>query len=138
MGTISNKTISELLKKTWQSTPSAEEDSYVERNLYRLYGIKVSELTTEDIRFLINQGVLLEILIPQAFRILEKDLFAEGDFYAGDLLNAVMEVEELFWTHHPDILTTLLRILRSNMDKIKEYDGPRSVRRNIEKFIDRK
>lgn len=61
----------------------------------------VDQLGIEDLRVLIAQRVGLEVLVPLALTRLENDPLAEGDFYPGDLLVAVLRVHQGYWRSHP-------------------------------------
>ena len=41
-----------------------------------------------------------DILNPLAIEVLQENPFAEGDYYRGDLLSVVMQVEPGFWQTH--------------------------------------
>jgi len=52
---------------------------------------------------MIGQRIALDHLVPRAIEILEVDPLAEGDFYPGDLLAAVLrEPDRSYWQLHPD------------------------------------
>ena len=40
-------------------------------------------------------------LVPLALRVLAGDPLAEGDFYPGDLLAALLRLDAAYWTDHP-------------------------------------
>jgi CDI immunity proteins len=61
----------------------------------------VVQLGIEDLRVLIAQQVGLDVLVPLALARLEADPLAEGDFYPGDLLVAVLRVPASYWRSHP-------------------------------------
>ena len=62
----------------------------------------VGSLDVEGLRVLIGQHVGLETLLPLALERLEEDPLAEGDFYPGDLLAAVLRVPESYWMARPE------------------------------------
>ena len=62
----------------------------------------VAGLDVEGLRVLIGQKVGLEPLMPLALDRLEQDPLAEGDFYPGDLLVAVLRVPRDYWQAHAD------------------------------------
>lgn len=135
MQRILNKSISQLLKQEWVDSPPTPDDSFIKRNLFRLYHKKLNELDIEDLRFLINQEILLEILIPIALEQLQLNVLAEGDFYKGDLLNAVLSVTNAFWNNNIPMKEILKKILLDNKEFIETSRCPRKVIRNIENFL---
>lgn len=67
-----------------------EWPSHLVTTLHRLRSKPVNQFTTEDLRIVIGQELSLEILMPVAIEVLEKDPFADGDFFRGDLLLNVL------------------------------------------------
>ena len=61
----------------------------------------IDKLGIEDLRVLIAQQEGLDVLLPLALDRLEQDPLAEGDFYPGDLLVAVMRVPPAYWQSRP-------------------------------------
>ena len=117
-----NKTISQLLHHEWVGPTPTHDDSFIQQNLYRLYHTKVADLDIEDVRFLINQEILLDDMMPIALGYLRMNILAEGDFYEGDLLNAVLSVSNK-------------NIINENLGVIESSDIPRKVIRNTENFL---
>lgn len=52
---------------------------------------------------MIGQNFSLEYLVPLAIEHLQRDPFAAGDFYEGDLLASVLRVKSSFWQQRPDL-----------------------------------
>ena len=50
---------------------------------------------------MIGQNIGLEYLLPLALESLEDNLFTQGDLYAGDLLDMVLNVKAEFWRSNP-------------------------------------
>lgn len=71
--------------------------SYLEQTYSRLRKKPIEEFSTEDLRLMIGQDSGLPYIIPLALEVLGQNLFAEGDYYPGDLLNAVLQIEATFW-----------------------------------------
>ncbi|MFI5895349.1 contact-dependent growth inhibition system immunity protein [Actinoplanes sp. NPDC051513] len=67
----------------------------------RLRRRPVRTLGVEDLRVLAGQAVGLAVVVPLALDILERDPLAEGDFYPGDLLSAVLRAPADYWRAHP-------------------------------------
>jgi hypothetical protein len=53
---------------------------------------------------MIGQNIGLRHLLPRAVAVLEANPFAEGDYFPGDLLNAVLHCDRRVWLHEPDLL----------------------------------
>jgi CDI immunity proteins len=61
-----------------------------------------ANFTVEDLRITLGQKFGMEHLTPLALDRLEADPFAQGDFYPGDLLGAVMAIPREYWLTHPN------------------------------------
>jgi CDI immunity proteins len=86
------------------------------REAHQLRRKPVRELTAGDLRLLLSQQVGVEVLARQAVGVLREDPLAEGDYYPGDLLVAVMGLPPSYWEAHPDQLTATQQIARSVED----------------------
>ncbi len=76
--------------------------------VYELRGKPINQFETEDLRLLINQDEALDLLIPIALEKLKENLFAEGDFYPGDLLNSILTSKKDFWNSNPTLKMELI------------------------------
>lgn len=70
--------------------------------LAALATLNIAQLSSEDLRQLISQGVALDLLVPRALSILEQTPLIRADLFAGDLLEAVKTVPFEFWDQRPD------------------------------------
>jgi hypothetical protein len=94
------KTLTELEGKEWGPP---DFDSHLVTTMYQLRHKPLEHFTIEDLRIAIGQNTTLEWLLPIAIERLQDDPFAEGDFYRGDLLNAVLRVEPQVWLKYPEL-----------------------------------
>ncbi|RKR81542.1 hypothetical protein BDD43_1689 [Mucilaginibacter gracilis] len=83
------------MRRPWGN--SIEASTSLIKRCIDLSRIPISDFSVEDLRLMIGQQEGLRYLIPVAIEILSYDLFAEGDFYPGDLLNSVLDVDFEFW-----------------------------------------
>ena len=111
------KTI-ESLEKNKRSTP--DFDSFLITRCHELKKVPLNHFTTEDLRMMISQQLGLDYLIPLALETLEKDLFAKGDFYEGDLLQSVLNVESRFWINNKSLWLSYNNIIKSKRDEIEK------------------
>ena len=93
------KSLQELERHDWGEP---RFDSYLVTNCHRLRRKPLSEFTVEDLRIMIGQAISLPILIPLAIERLEVEPLAQGDLFDGDLLAAVLRMDDSFWDSHPD------------------------------------
>lgn len=91
-------TLTQLERDDWGAPPY---DSHVVTECHRLRHVPLRDLTVENLRLLIGQGMSLTYLVPLALEHLFRDPRVEGDLYPGDLLKAVQGVAEDFWAAHP-------------------------------------
>ena len=73
------------------------------RRCHALRSKPIDEFTVEDLRLMIQQQIGLRYLVPIALQHLREDPLAEGDFYPGDLLAAILRVTGDFWQQKPDL-----------------------------------
>src|SRR3954465_15505893 len=88
------KTLENLEKDYWNNPAY---DSHLVRRCHELRKLPLGKFTTEDVRIMIGQQISLDYLIPSALEVLTIDLFAEGDFFEGDLLKNVLAIKTDFW-----------------------------------------
>lgn len=108
----------------------ANDATALDSQVRALYKKAVKELTVEDLRLMIGQGVGLEYLIPLATDLLSENPFVEGDYYPGDLLSAVMNVKDDFWVSHQnlywiisEIVAGLPPVMRELIDLIARFEA---------------
>jgi hypothetical protein len=112
-----NKTLENLEKVEW---PHFDSDSRLIRRTKELRKIPLNTFTTEDLRIMIGQQIGLDYLIPLALETLKENLFAEGDFYEGDLLKNVLDVKAEFWNNNKPYWLTLHNLIKDRMGELAE------------------
>jgi len=111
-----NKTIENLEKDKW---PTVDFDSHLVKRTQELQKIPISTFSNEDLRIMIGQQIGLDYLIPIAIEILTENLWAEADFYEGDILNTVLKIDTEFWDNNKIYWLTLHDLIKNRMDEIK-------------------
>ena len=82
----------------------------------------IGALDAEGLRLLISQQIGLDALVPLALDHVERDPLAEGDFYPGDLLDALMRrVPESYWQAHED-QRAQVRTVAEALDPAETFD----------------
>ena len=112
-----NKTLENLEKR---NVDKPNCDGYLVRRCIELYKIPLEEFTTEDLRIMIGQQIGLVYLIPLAIDILKQDLFAEGDYFEGDLLKNVLLIDTIFWDNNEEYWQTLNELIKDRRHEIIE------------------
>jgi hypothetical protein len=110
-----------------------EFDSYLVSTCHRLRKKPVDEFTTEDFRIMINQGISLAHLVPQAIDLLEREPLAQGDYYPGDLLASVVRAES-FLSASPDDLGRLVSVVERALQQVSDADE--ELRRELSDFLE--
>ncbi len=126
-----SKTLSQLLGPLTNDTT---DQSALVTTCLTLYEKPLKDFTVENLRVMIGQSIGLEFLIPLAVELLQENPFAEGDYYPGDLLSAVVKVEPSFWQTHQDfywsvseIIAGLPSLMRDLTDAINRFDALRPL-----------
>jgi hypothetical protein len=114
-----DKTLEDLDGEIWGEP---NYNSSLVTTCYRLRRVPLRDFTVEDLRLMIGQEIGLEYLIPIALARLEKMPFAEGDFYPGDLLSNVMDVNRGFWKQHPKLRQKLKSIVERAINQLNALD----------------
>ncbi len=111
------KSLLNLEKISDHSIP--EDTSRLVRRCNELLRFPLNEFTIEDLRLMIGQQFSLVYLIPLAIEKLNDDLFAEGDFYPGDLLAIVLKIDPIFWKENQEIWIGLNKLISNRKDEIE-------------------
>nr|WP_294941358.1 contact-dependent growth inhibition system immunity protein [uncultured Mucilaginibacter sp.] len=113
------KTLENLEKKVWPSEPAY--GSHLVTRVIALRGIPLNEFSIEDMRIMIGQEFGLDYLVPLAIETLSVNLFAEGDFYEGDLLQNLLRVNTGFWKENSQYWATVNNLISTNISSLEEY-----------------
>ncbi|MCB0735787.1 MAG: hypothetical protein H6608_11870 [Flavobacteriales bacterium] len=117
--TVRSKTLEELEQDFW-GEPGY--DSYLVTTCHALRKKPLNQFDTEDLRIMIGQNISLVHLIPIALEQLTKDILAEGDFYPGDLLKAILSSEATFWLNHPNHSQALQHLIHTQHEVLLQED----------------
>lgn len=120
-----SKTLSDLLQEEWRDE-IPYDDSSVVQHMYYLYHTQTQRWTVEDYRSLLYQeaalGTIFPIILPKVFEILQYDIKVSGDFYDGDLLNSVLQINADFWEQHKDLYNTACMLIKNNMEELSKME----------------
>ena len=95
---VERRTLDELDPPAWAA--ATPDDTNLVRRCHELRQTPLDEFEVEDYRIMIGQQIALPTLVPRAINILQADPLAEGDFYPGDLLKAVLGIDKPYWHAH--------------------------------------
>lgn len=108
-GDLMRRSLEELEEDRWGDAPDGATD--LMQRAHRLRTVPIGALQVEDLRLLIGQRIGLGTLVPLALGLLRDRPLLEGDFYPGDLLDAVRRVPHAWWLEHPSDRALLDEIL---------------------------
>jgi hypothetical protein len=111
---VTGQSLEQIDGKPWGDPPA--HATRLVAAVHRLRQVPIGRLDTEGLRLLIGQHEGLEVLVPLAVERLEADPLAEGDYYPGDLLAAVLAVPTDYWQLQPGPRARLLAILEAVTD----------------------
>jgi hypothetical protein len=100
MTSNTDQTLDEIEGRGWGDVPAAA--SRLVRTVHALRRKPIGQFGVEELRVLLSQQVSSDILVPHALDALERSPFAEGDYYPGDLLVAVLKLPGDYWEQHSD------------------------------------
>jgi hypothetical protein len=101
------RSLEDLDGERWGDAPLGATRLVTE--VHRLRRKPVGELSVEDLRLLIRQGIALQLLVPLALECLREEPLVAGDLYEGDLLSTVLRVDGGFWRRNADLADELGR-----------------------------
>ena len=111
------KSIEQLENDFW--TEPVEFTSGLVVNCHKYRKIPIDELTIEQLRLLISQKIGLKYIVELGINELDKNVLAEGDFYEGDLLMAISNVQPEFWNENKTEFWNFKNIVERNSELIK-------------------
>lgn len=135
-----SQTLSDMLHEEWRYE-IPYDDSSVVQHMYYLHHTQARRWTVEDYRSLLYQeaalGTIFPIILPKVFEILDYNIKADGGFYEGDLLDAVLGISPDFWKEHQELYDTACRLIRNNMETLSktEYSTDKELLENATAFL---
>ena len=131
---MSRPSLDVLDPPAWGAAP--EGATGLMRRCHALRSTPIDELTVEGLRLMIQQQIGLRYLVPIALQRLRQDPLAEGDFYPGDLLAALLRVAGDFWQQRPELYRELRNVLDAlTHDRTADVDP--AVQETIAEFTRR-
>lgn len=97
--------------------------SSIQQRTYKLFTVKLSKYTLDDIRFMIGQEVGLSYTIPIAIEELEKDLIIETSYYKGDLLKIILLVNSEYWLNNQILKNKITNLILTKYDELNCLDN---------------
>ena len=114
-----SKTLESLEKDIWGEP---EYESYLITTCHRLRKKQLKDFDIEDLRIMIGQNIGLKFLIPLAIDRLKENILAEGAFYEGDLLKAVLTSDANYWKEYKDYWEKTIDLFNDNIETLNNAD----------------
>ena len=89
-----------------------EFSSHLVTTCHQLRQKPLCEFTAEDLRLMIGQSLSLPILVPLALDHLNGQPMAEGDFFPGDLLKNMLQLDGDLYKTNPQHTKRLIAITK--------------------------
>ncbi len=128
---ILEQSLNQLEKKAPDENLPDEISSLMEREI-ELAKKPLKDFTPENLRFMIQQKLGWKYLIPMAIEVLVENPFISGDFYEGDLLEAVVSADKEFWENNADLWYQVEEIIYNAELIIETFQ--QTILPEIEKF----
>lgn len=132
-------TLKKYIGKWKAEIPKEDISSSIQIRTYELYHKKIENYDLDDVRFMIVQKVGLKFLVPIALQYLREDILLEAMYYEGDLLSAVLSLENFFWKKNLKLFSETYQILLSNKQVFDElnlsYESDRKLKKLCDNFL---
>lgn len=114
------QTLEQLENEIW---PPIYDATFLILTCHALRKKPLFEFDVEDLRLMIGQNVGWKYLIPLALEKLDENILAEGHFYPGDLFEAVLDSEIIYWMND-DEKVKRLKVIAENNIRILKNESP--------------
>src|SRR3569833_3127639 len=117
-------TLEQIEDRHWGNPPA--DATRLIKTVYELRHKPLGIMHTEDLRVLLLQQESVDALVPVALTHLEQNPLAEGDFYPGDLLTAVLKIPQTYWQQHPDQRRRASSVIETveALGNLDDHDAP--------------
>jgi hypothetical protein len=109
--------------------PAPPDATRLIRRRHELRTKPLIDFTDNDLRFMIDQGVTVDRLVPLALERLRPDALAQGDPWSGNLLASVLRVNAAYWERSPDPDVSLRNIT-------EDFEGKFELETELRELID--
>lgn len=131
MKPIASQTLEELENERWTDSP---EDSFLMSRCTALRRKPIGDFEIEDLRIMIGQNIGLRHLVPLAVERLERDIFAAGDLYRGDLLGVVLRADRAYWMQFPSELARAQKLAIRAIEQLPRLRTTDEIRLELERL----
>jgi CDI immunity proteins len=108
-------TLEQLENDFWKEN---EYESSLVKRCHALRKVVLNKFSIDDLRVMIGQEIGLKYLVPIALEKLEINLFAEGNYYEGDLLKQLLEINTAFWDENKEHYLSFYALIKDRRSEI--------------------
>jgi hypothetical protein len=130
---MSEPTIESIEQDGWPGLDEGATD--LVRRVHALRRTPVADLSPDDLRVLLGQRVGVAVVLPIALERVAADPLLEGDYYPGDVLNALLGLGREFWGEHPVERARLVDVIGSLDRTDPSFPAGTDLATRIEDFL---
>lgn len=134
------KTLKQLGNSISQEFRKSKTLTPLENRIVNLHDkLELDNYTLDDIRFMLLQGHGIAFLIPIALKHLEENILLDTKYYEGDLLSALLSINDEYWFANLEFQNQVKMIIKKNKNKLaknlnKKYEVDLELINKIERF----
>ncbi len=113
-----HKSLEILENKKWGDTVNAPNN--LVKRCIQLSKISVDNFNISDLRLMIGQKFGLSFLIPIALEKFRDNVFIEADFYEGDLLSSILDIDTSFWKNSKNYWIQLDNLIQDKRQQLHD------------------
>jgi hypothetical protein len=114
-----HKSLAELENEDWGD--SSDAPTLLVTRCIDLSKVPINRYELYDLRVMIGQKFGLPYLIPLAIERLQFDIFVDTEYYEGDLLAAVLDVNVDFWKSNPAYWKQVELLIRDKDSQLRKF-----------------
>ena len=103
-------------------TPEPSVFTGLTEKVQRARKVPLGRLSPSDLRLLLSQGQAAQYVFPFAVSVLEQEPWIETDYYPGDLLLTLLEIDRAFWPPGVDWERRVAALIRRAQDTVHMLD----------------
>ena len=118
LGHLRQQSLETLENRSWGD--ASEAPTNLVKRCIQLSKIPIADFSPSDLRLMIGQQFGLPYLIPLALEKLQENIFIDADFYKGDLLSNILNVDTSFWNDNENFWTQLNNLINDKRQQLAD------------------
>ncbi len=132
---VSGRSLEEVDGQRWG--PAPPEATGLIRRVHRMRTTPIRQLDVDDLGTLVRQEMHLDIVIPVALGTLRADPLAEGSYYPGYLLHAVLDAPPAWFEANPAVEAAIDEVVAAIDPDVTDGYGDPLLIKEVGQAIDR-